>query len=230
MPDANVLVTGGVQMLILLLGVSLHEAAHAWAAARLGDATAVTLGRGSLNPLRHLEIFGSLLLPILLLVVGAPLFGWARPTPILVKNLHRRRRDLVRIALAGPVANLALAGVGIIALAVAVQLLGSEARQVAGLCLLRRIDDAGGMAYFPLLFTLVQFASLNAFLAVFNLMPLPPLDGGQVLLNLLPLRWARSLARIRPFGLVIVMGLAMLNVLTLFMLPIYLVMGMIIQL
>lgn len=230
MPDANVLVTGGVQMLILLFAVSLHEAAHAWAAARLGDGTAVTLGRGSLNPLRHLEIFGSLLLPLLLLVVGAPLFGWARPTPVLVKNLRRPRRDLVRIALAGPGANLLLAGLGIIALAVAVQVLGADARQVAGLCLLRRLEDARGMTYFPLLFTLVQFTSLNAFLAVFNLMPLPPLDGGQVLLNLLPLRWARPLARVRPFGLVIVMGLAMLNVLTLFMLPIYLVMGMIIQL
>jgi Zn-dependent protease len=229
-PDANVLVTGGVQMLILLFGVSLHEAAHAWTASRLGDPTASTLGRGSLNPLRHVEIFGSLLLPVLLLVVGAPLFGWARPTPVLVKNLRRPRRDLPRIALAGPIANLALAGAGVLALAVAVQLLGPDARQVASLCLLRRVEDARHMAYFPLLFTLVQFASLNAFLAVFNLMPLPPLDGGQVLLNLLPLRWARPLARIRPFGLVIVMALAMLNVLTLFMVPIYLVMGMIIQL
>lgn len=230
MPDANALVTGGVQLLILLLGVSLHEASHAWASARHGDPTATTLGRSSLNPLRHLEIFGSLLLPILLLIVGAPLFGWARPTPVLVKNLRNPRRDLVRIALAGPVANLALAACGVAGLAIAVRALGPEARQVASLCLLRHVDQARTMAYFPLLFTLVQFASLNAFLAVFNLMPLPPLDGGQMLLNLLPLRWARPLARVQPFGLVIVMGLAVLNVLTLFMVPIYLVMGMIIQL
>lgn len=98
------------------------------------------------------------------------------------------------------------------------------------MCLLRQVDAARGMAYFPLLYTLVQFASLNAFLAVFNLMPLPPLDGGQVLLNTLPLSWAQRLARVRPFGLMIVMGLAVLNVLTLFMVPIYLMMGMIIQL
>lgn len=230
MPDTHVLVTGGVQMLILLLGISCHEAAHAWAAARRGDSTAVTLGRGALNPLRHLELFGSLLLPILLLVVGAPVFGWGRPTPVFVKNLRQPRRDLVRIALAGPVANLVLAGIGVVGLAAAVHILGADARQVASMCLLHQIDAASTMPYFPLLFTLVQFASLNAFLAVFNLMPLPPLDGGQVLLNTLPLAWAQRLARIRPFGLMIVMGLAVLNVLTLFMVPIYLMMGMIIQL
>lgn len=231
MPDVNQLLTGGVQLLILLLGICVHEAAHARAAARLGDATAVTLQRGGLNPLRHLDLFGSVVLPVLLLVLHAPpLFGWGRPTPIYLKNVRDPQRDLARIAAAGPLANLALSAVGVVALVAAVRLLGPEAGEVAALCLVREHAAAAGRAHFPLLFTLVQFSLLNASLALFHLLPVPPLDGFHLLVRWFPRKWARGLDRVRPFGLAVATGLALLQVIHVLMIPLYVLMGVLIEL
>jgi Zn-dependent protease len=228
--DQTLLFVGAVQILILLLAISVHEAAHAWTAAVHGDRTAAELGRITLNPLRHLDLVGSLLLPILLVVAGGPVFGWARPTPVDARKLEHPRRDLMRVTAAGPLSNLLLAVVAALILGVAVRVLGPEAREVAYLSLLRDLDGASVLPHFPLMFTLVQLAFLNGFLAVFNLIPIPPLDGGHILLQLLPPDWARRLAAVRPFGFMIVLALAMLNVLSLLVLPIYVALSLIINL
>lgn len=231
MLDLNQILIAGVQLLILLLGICVHEAAHARVAARLGDKTAVTLQRGGLNPLRHLDLFGSILLPVLLLMLHAPpLFGWGRPTPVYRKNIRDPRRDLARIAAAGPLANLALSAVGVVALVVAVRVLGPEAGEVAALCLVRDHAAAAGRAHFPLVFTLVQFSLLNASLAFFHLLPVPPLDGFHLLMRWFPRRWALGLERLRPFGLAVATGLALLQVVHVLMIPLYVLMGMLIEL
>lgn len=228
--DQNLLFVGGVQLLILLLAISVHESAHAWVALYCGDPTAFERGRISLNPLRHLDPFGSVLLPILLLIAGAPLFGWARPTPVDTRRLRQPERDHLLVTLAGPVSNLLLAILATFLLAVAVRVLGPDAQQAASLTLLRQFEEAMNLAHFPVMFTLVQLAFLNAFLAVFNLIPVPPLDGGQVLLNILPPDWAAKYSSIRPFGFMIILVLAMLNVLSFLVLPIYVILSLVINL
>lgn len=228
--DQNVLFTGAIQLLILLLAISVHESAHAWTALRCGDDTAAKLGRISLNPLRHLDPVGTLLVPILLLVAGAPVFGWARPTPVAVDRLRRAERDHLLVTLAGPLSNLALALLMAVILAVAVRALGDEGRLTAYASLLGDLETASTSAHFPLLYTLVFGAFLNAFLAFFNLIPVPPLDGGEVVLHLLPPAWAYRYAAVRPFGFMIVLALAMLKVLSVLVLPIYVVLSLIINL
>jgi Zn-dependent protease len=218
-----------VQLLVLLLGICAHEAAHARVAARVGDATAVTLQRGGLNPLRHLDLFGSILLPVLLIVLHGPVFGWGRPTPIYLKNLGNPRRELLHIAVAGPLANLALCALGVVALVAAVRVLGPEAGEVAALCLAREEAAAIGRPHFPIVFTLVQLSLLNGFLALFHMLPVPPLDGSYLLVRWLPERWTRGLGAVRPFGLAVATGLALFNVVTLMLFPLYLLIGMLIQ-
>jgi Zn-dependent protease len=228
--DQSLLFVGGVQILVLLLAVSVHESAHAWTAARCGDNTAAELGRISLNPLRHLDLVGSVLLPLLLVFTGGPVFGWARPTPVDHRKLRHPQRDLLRVSAAGPLSNLLLFVIGALILGVAVRLAGQDGREVAYLSLLHDIEGASKLPQFPLMFTLVQLAFLNGFLAIFNLIPVPPLDGGQIVLQLLPPDWARRLAALRPFGFMIVLALAMLNVLSVLVLPIYVVLSLIINL
>ncbi|HEX9669347.1 MAG TPA: site-2 protease family protein [Thermoanaerobaculia bacterium] len=219
--DPNALFTAAVQLLLLLLAVSAHEAAHAWAADLCGDPTPRTLGRLTLNPLRHLDPFGSVVLPVMLLLVGAPVFGWGRRPPILEKNLRRPRRDGSLVDLAGPAANLVLAALATLALAVALQLLPAAAREAAFLTLFQRAREAGTMAGFPLVFTLVRMATINAFLAVFNLIPLPPLDAGQLALRFLPYDWAVRLAAVRPYGFMIGTALAVSGVVPALLFPFY---------
>jgi Zn-dependent protease len=217
----NRVFTGIVQVLILLLAVSVHEAAHAWSSLRCGDDTAFRAGRLTINPIRHLDPLGTVLVPILLVLTGGPVFGWARPTPVRVDRLRDPHRDHLLVVLSGPLANLLLALVALSVLAASLGLLGSEAGSTASLSLIRDLESASRSAHFPLLFTVVQFALLNGFLAVFNLLPIPPLDGGQIVLQLLPPEWAVKYSVIRPYGFIIVLGLAALNLLSILVLPIY---------
>lgn len=228
--DANAVFAGTVQLLILLFAVSAHEAAHAWSAARRGDCTAAELGRVSLNPLRHLDFFGSLIVPVLLLVTGSPVFGWARPTPVRPGRMGNPQRDHLAVTLAGPAANVLLAAGAVAALVAAVAALGPEASRTAYLSLVRRSAEAAGGAHFPLLYTLVQLSVLNGFLAIFNLLPIPPLDGGELLVHLLPPDWAVRVSALRPYGFMIVLVLAALNVLAVIVLPVYVVVAVAIQL
>jgi Zn-dependent protease len=200
--DPNFLFSALVQILLLWLAVSLHESAHAWMASRCGDPTARGLGRVSLNPLRHFDLLGSWLFPSLLLVFGWPLFGWGRPTPVLDKNLRRPFRDDLLVLVAGSAANLLLAVAATLAVVAMMQALGAEGREAAFQALFPPSGTAKARA-FPVIFTLVRLAFINVGMAAFNLIPLPPLDGGQIALHLLPPDWAARLAAIRPYGFMI---------------------------
>jgi Zn-dependent protease len=220
--DANAIFIVGVQLLLLWLSISAHEAGHAWMADLCGDPTARLLGRLTLNPLRHFDLLGCLLFPALLLVAGAPIpiFGWGRPTPVQEKNLRRPGRDDVLVLAAGSGVNVLLAGLATVGILVAVPAMGEEARRAGFLALLFKTDEAAALAGFPLMFTLVRMATINAFLAVFNLIPLPPMDGGQIAMHLLPPDWAARLAAVRPYGFMIGIAVALLG-LPLLLVPVY---------
>lgn len=218
-----------VQLLVFLLALSWRESARAWAAAGLGDGTARAAGRVSLNPLRHFDLFGTLLLPVALLIVGAPVFGWGRPMPLVEASL-RRPADALRVFAAGPAANLFAALIATLALAVASRLAGGAGTDAAGaalqLSLFRRLPDTlagSGSSDLPAFFVLLQIAYVNGFLAVFHLLPVPPLDGGEILLRVMPPDWAARWARLRPWGHMIAMALGMLGLVSLLAAPILLV-------
>lgn len=185
-----------------LIAIILHEVAHGWAADALGDPTARERGRLSLNPLRHLDPFGTVALPLLLfglqmLSIGRVefLFGWAKPVPVDPRNFRRPRQDMALVAAAGPAINLALA-FAIAALGHAVELLPRPADILAVEAILFAVQ-------------------INLLLMLFNLIPIPPLDGGRILVGVLPLGLARALARLEPAGLMLVL-------LGLFVLPAFL--------
>ena len=177
----------------LLLAITLHEVAHGWTARYFGDRTAEMLGRLSLNPLRHIDPIGTLLVPGLLLAVGGPLFGWAKPVPVATSALRSPRRAMIMVALAGPAANLLMA-------ALWCGVLAAAARVNVNQTLDFWIDS---MAQAGILTNVIR--------AVFNLLPIPPLAGGRVLAGLLPPRAAARLEKIEPFGLFVVLGLSVLG-------------------
>ncbi len=180
-----------VVVIPLLLAITLHEAGHAWVAHKLGDNTAKMLGRVSFNPIVHIDPFGTVLLPLLLLMSGAPfLFGYAKPVPVNYRNLNNPRRDMVFVALAGPAANILL----VICAALLLHIVGFLP------------DVAGNWLVANIIFAV----KINAILAVFNMLPIPPLDGGRVAVGLLPDIIARPLSRLEPYGMLIIIGLFLL--------------------
>ncbi len=179
-----------LQIAVLVLSVAIHESAHGWVAWRCGDPTAREQGRITLNPLRHLDPVGSLLLPGLLAATGAPVFGWARPVPIDLARTRDPRRALLLVSAAGPVSNLILA---CLAALVVVPL---RASLLAG-------NGAGEFVALAALYAVL----VNVALALFNLLPIPPLDGFGVLAGLLPRSALGGLALLRRFGMVILLGL-----------------------
>ncbi len=181
------LVTIGINLIVLLFSVSLHESAHAWMAERRGDPTGRFLGRITLNPIRHMDLVGSFLVPMIGIFTSAPVFGWAKPVPVNPANLRDFRRDQLFIAAAGPVSNLLAAAV-FLAVYKIITLSGFLFELVPGIVLV------------PFLMLCQVGVLLNIILAVFNLMPIPPLDGSWVLIGLLPPRMAVYVEKIRPYG------------------------------
>jgi Zn-dependent protease len=175
-------------ILPVLVAITLHEAAHAYTAYALGDDTAAKRGRLSLNPLKQVDPFGTVLLPGLLLVMRSQfLFGYAKPVPVNVQALHHPRRDMVLVAIAGPATNLALATLA------------------AAVLRLAHYFPAGAQDW--LVRNLLNALVINVLLAVFNMLPIPPLDGGRVLLGILPTRLAERFAGMEAYGLAILLGL-----------------------
>ncbi len=209
--DAERIFAAGVEYLLLLLSLSAREAFKGRTAELCGDSTSRLLGRISLNPLRHLELVGSVILPGIMLIFGAPVFGWGRPVPVLEKNLRDPYKHGLLIAASGPFLSGLLTLLGMVALLVAVGVTGEAGEQAALAALFHDWKQAGA-EHFPLMFALSGMVTVNAFLTVFHLIPLPPLDGGRIALYLLPPDWAEKLAAIRPAGFMIGMALALLLV------------------
>ncbi len=186
-----------IAVLPLLFGITLHEAAHGWVAARLGDKTALMLGRVTLNPLKHIDPMGTILVPgLLMLAGGGVIFGWAKPVPVTWQNLKRPKQDMVLVALAGPMANLFMALLWALIARVGMALPPDFAWVAVPLVLM------GEVGIF-----------INTILMVLNLLPLPPLDGGRVLAGLLPGPLAWRFSRIEPYGFFILLGLLFTGIL-----------------
>ena len=185
--NQNMIYQIGVWLVPLVIAIVFHEVAHGLVARRLGDPTAEQMGRLSLNPIRHVDPIGTVVLPMILAISHAPIFGWAKPVPINYARLRNPRRDMVLVALAGPGMNLLLAIAGAAILAATINLSGGDR------------DGVGGF----LVKSAYAFVLINVFLGVFNLLPVPPFDGGHVVEGLLPPDLAREFHKIGRFSLVV---------------------------
>jgi Zn-dependent protease len=187
----------------LIFAITLHEVAHGWVASWCGDQTARLSGRLTLNPLRHIDFIGTILVPLLMLVVGNFIFGWAKPVPVDSRNMRYPRRDVALVALAGPLANLLMA-----------MLWGGIAR-------LGILADHSGNAWsgVPLTYMGGAGITINVVLAVLNCLPLPPLDGGKILMSLLPPRAAYALSFLEPYSFFILILLLATGLLSFLMTP-----------
>ncbi|GGI17720.1 MAG: site-2 protease family protein [Oxalicibacterium faecigallinarum] len=202
--------TFSVYALPIVFAITLHEAAHAYAAKYFGDNTAYAQGRMSLNPIKHIDPIGTLLIPIVLYFAGSPfLFGYAKPVPVVFGNLRNPKKQMAFVAFAGPLANLVMALMWM----------------VFGICLAAfgvQEDFFMRMAQAGVITNLVIFA--------FNLFPVPPLDGGRIVSSILPNRYAYKFDKLEPYGFFIVIGLVVLKVLHYWMVPVMTVAGKALQL
>jgi Zn-dependent protease len=189
-----------VQFAVIILSLSVHEAAHAWSAEKLGDPTARMLGRVTLNPAAHVDPIGTILFPLIAMFTGAPLLGWAKPVPVNSQRLgHNWKEKFMAIAAAGPASNLVLATIGAV--------------------VLRVVLDSGQLPGGLVVGSLATFVQTNVLLAVFNMVPLPPLDGGNVLAGLLRGSVAQLFENIRPYGFLILYGLMFSGILSMLVGP-----------
>ena len=196
----EIIQTIAIYALPVIFAITLHEAAHAYAAKYFGDLTAYSQGRMSLNPVRHIDPFGTVLIPLALALLSSPfIFGYAKPVPVDFSRLRNPKKQMAWVALAGPMANLVMAFLW---------MLSYVLLQSAGI----------GEVFF------IEVAKagvkINLILFAFNLFPLPPLDGGRIMTSILPNRYAFRFSRLEPYGFFIVLGLMMLNLLTYWMVPV----------
>lgn len=182
-----------ISVIPILFAITVHEVAHGWVAKLLGDSTAERLGRLTLNPIKHIDLVGTVLFPLILILISAPfLFGWAKPVPVSWENLRNPKRDMAIVAAAGPGANLLMAVFWV---------------------LIGKIGIVSPVFSEALITMAVVGIFVNLLLMVFNLLPLPPLDGGRVAVGLLPEPWAWRLSRVEPYGIYILLALLLTGVL-----------------
>ena len=194
MPDITSILIG---FAIVLLSLTIHEAAHAWTADKLGDPTARLLGRVSLNPIVHIDPIGTILLPLIAAYSRLPIIGWAKPVPVNVSRLRHHRRDFMIVAAAGPLSNFAQA--------------------IVCALIVRAVFGVTDVSLIP---AILRYAvEINLLLAFFNLIPIPPLDGGNVLAGLVPERGAAVLDGLRNFGFILIYALMLTGVLADLILP-----------
>jgi Zn-dependent protease len=207
----NIVQILGVVIIPLLFAITLHEAAHGWMASKLGDKTALMLGRVSFNPVRHLDMFGTIILPLVMIVLRFPvIFGWAKPVPITIENFKHPRRDMAFVALAGLCANLVMAFVWALLLKANLWSMRSDLWSSYALS-----GDIKSYLYQVCTYGMM----INCVLFVLNSLPIPPLDGSRVVSALLPRRIAASYERIEPYGLYILLGLIIFRILNFILIP-----------
>jgi len=206
---STTLYIGIIEFIVLLLSLSVHESAHAWTANTLGDPTAKFLGRVSLNPIRHIDPIGTLLLPIIGMFVGGFIFGWAKPVPVSVNRLHNPKRDYMRVSAAGPVSNFLLAAISFTFLMI-LKMTSPESAEVV-----RNIASGylptGGRIVVPLVMVAFYGITLNVVLGVFNLIPIAPLDGSGILSGILPEPVQGFLHSIQSYGMIIIFALVYMH-------------------
>ena len=191
-----------IWILPVLFAITVHEMAHGWMANKLGDPTAKMMGRVTLNPIKHIDPIGTVVLPLILMWIGGFVFGWAKPVPVTWENLRNKRRDVALVAFAGPGANIIMA----LMWALLLKLGDSMVTSTEWLAV-------------PLVYMGAAGVFINLILFVLNLLPLPPLDGGRIVSSLLPGPWSYKFDRIEPYGMFILIGLVILGVLGKILLP-----------
>jgi Zn-dependent protease len=218
-----------IQFAVLLFSLSIHEASHAWVADRCGDYTARYLGRVTLNPLAHIDPIGTVLFPLLQLFTGFPLIGWAKPVPINATHFRKPHRDQILVSLAGPGSNLIASAMAFILLAVMKMASPQANGLIMNMILTMRIPQQGSFLA-PLLGFLFFAFVINLALALFNVIPIPPLDGHWVLYELLPYNAAKALERVSSYGILLLYGLMILGLFNFIFLPIHVLLGWLLNL
>jgi Zn-dependent protease len=194
-----------IELLAFAVAISVHESAHGLVAERLGDPTARWLGRITLNPIKHVDLIGTVIFPLMLAVIGAPIIGWAKPVPFVTRNLRNQRRDPALVGLAGPVSNV-LVALAVVFLLMVLKTTMPSFRALLEAMLARGAMLPSGIAA-PLIYLLFSLAMINLVLAVFNLIPIPPLDGSHVVGALLPPRLHWQWVQLERYGFLLIFAL-----------------------
>jgi Zn-dependent protease len=215
------IITRIIAYFVLLFAITIHESAHGWAALKFGDPTAYHLGRISLNPIHHIDLIGTVLLPFIMMLTGIPFIGWAKPVPVNPLNLRNPRRDNLWISAAGPLSNLTAAVLFLTGISILKFIKPDTVYFFRSFLTGQTGFSVGFHPLYGLGLILFYGALINSFLAIFNLIPVPPLDGSGVLMGFLSDEAAEKYDQIRPFGFLIILGLLFIGFISIIFNPIY---------